>query len=128
MYSILVAATLNMHRIVNRSYHKLALKEIKEISSRMKSYEKKMDLQVQSNQYYMIRLDGHAFSHYCRGLAKPFDNHIHLAMVHTAADLMRKFNPKSVFCFRYLQMTLMTLLQIKSFNFIYLINSMHYSR
>ena len=87
-----------MHRIISRRYHKSSLKEI---SHRMKNYEQKMDLKVNPNQCYMIRLDGHAFHQYCRGLAKPFDNRVHLAMIHTAADLLQKFNSRSAFSFRY---------------------------
>ncbi|KAL1503703.1 hypothetical protein AB1Y20_012176 [Prymnesium parvum] len=40
----------------------------------------------------VIRLDGHCFSTYTRGFARPYDERIHRAMVSTAADLLEHFN------------------------------------
>ncbi|RDD46002.1 Uncharacterized protein TrispH2_001806 [Trichoplax sp. H2] len=85
-----------MHRMISRSYRKWPLKEI---GNRMKDYERQMEWQVQANQYYIIRLDGHAFTKYCQGLTKPFDHRIYLALLHTAADLLNKFGSRSAFCF-----------------------------
>ncbi|KAJ7261790.1 tRNAHis guanylyltransferase-domain-containing protein [Mycena haematopus] len=66
------------------------------LAERMKRYEAATDQQLSDDQPVIIRVDGHGFSKFTRGFNKPFDDRLHEAMAHTAADLLAHFPAASV--------------------------------
>mmetsp|Transcript_48739 Transcript_48739/g.127368 ORF Transcript_48739/g.127368 Transcript_48739/m.127368 type:complete len:307 (+) Transcript_48739:70-990(+) len=61
------------------------------IGDDMKRYEAQTGAQVDVKFPVVVRLDGHRFSKYTRGFARPYDMRIHEAMVGTAVDLIERF-------------------------------------
>ncbi|KAN0032192.1 hypothetical protein ACTFIV_006069 [Dictyostelium citrinum] len=72
------------------------------LGDRMKSYEDGMKIQIEKNNSYIIRLDGHSFSKFSKAFKKPgiaWDFRIHQAMVETATALMKTFQPTVIYTF-----------------------------
>jgi tRNA(His) 5'-end guanylyltransferase len=63
----------------------------------MKVYEKD-HIEIINSNVYLVRLDGCNFSKFTKPLQKPFDENFVKAMANTAADLLTKFNAKTVYC------------------------------
>ncbi len=62
------------------------------LGDRIKGYETKFTGQkIDSSLPFVIRLDGHSFSRFTRGLKKPYDYNLHLAFVNTTKYLMKEF-------------------------------------
>ncbi|KAJ3156794.1 hypothetical protein HDU86_003560 [Geranomyces michiganensis] len=63
------------------------------LSARLKVLENEIDPAVRSEQPFIIRLDGCAFSTFTKGIVKPFDSRLTDAMVETTKDLVQRFVP-----------------------------------
>ena len=61
------------------------------LSDRMKRYEKEYENVISNNKHLIIRIDGHKFSKFTKGLKKPFDEIFTKAMVKTTMDLVERF-------------------------------------
>lgn len=57
----------------------------------MKVAEAKLDLSLDPEKYWLVRLDGCGFSKFTKSFRKPYDERIHTAMVQTANDLLTRF-------------------------------------
>ena len=66
---------------------------INSISYEIEFTGKKIDVSVP----YVIRLDGHAFSNFTRGLQKPYDYNFHKAFSNTAMYLMKEFRADTAY-------------------------------
>lgn len=62
------------------------------LGTRMKEYEKESELVINPKDHIIIRIDGHKFSKYTKGMKKPFDNIFAEAMKQTTIDLLQEFN------------------------------------
>jgi len=63
----------------------------------MKRYEAETGTSVDAARPVVIRLDGHSFSTYSRGFARPYDLRIHRAMVNTGVDLLEHFGASTAY-------------------------------
>jgi tRNA(His) 5'-end guanylyltransferase len=61
----------------------------------LKVLEQQVETLVSPNQHFIIRLDGVAFNTFTKGIQKPFDERLTLAMIETTKDLVSKFNAVS---------------------------------
>jgi tRNA(His) 5'-end guanylyltransferase len=59
------------------------------IADRCKELEKSFDYKLKEN--LIIRIDGHKFSKYTKGMKKPFDNIFSETMINTTKDLVERF-------------------------------------
>ncbi|KRX05394.1 hypothetical protein PPERSA_00695 [Pseudocohnilembus persalinus] len=82
------------------------------IGDRMKSYEKSSRTHLDPSLPVIIRIDGHSFSKFTKGLKKPFENWFHELMVETTANLMQEFQVN----FGYTQSDEITLIYTPSFD------------
>lgn len=57
----------------------------------MKFYEKSSRIYLDPSLPAIIRIDGHTFSKFTKGLKKPFEKWFHDLMVETTANLMKEF-------------------------------------
>lgn len=62
------------------------------MGTRIKSYEKEFDKTI-SDDFFIIRLDGHGFSKFTKPFKKPYDIILSQAMVETTIELMKEFHP-----------------------------------
>lgn len=62
------------------------------LGNRMKLYEKEFEIQVPHDKHIIVRIDGHKFSKYTQGFAKPFDEILSKSMELTTRDLLHEFN------------------------------------
>jgi len=62
------------------------------LGTRMKEYEKESEFVINPKDHIIIRIDGHKFSKYTKGMKKPFDNIFAEAMKQTTIDLHKEFN------------------------------------
>ncbi|KYQ90124.1 hypothetical protein DLAC_08709 [Tieghemostelium lacteum] len=71
------------------------------LGDRMKQYENNVNnlLTIQPGQSFIIRLDGHGFSKFTKSFVKPWDIRIHNAMIETATELFKSFNPYLIYTF-----------------------------
>eukprot|EP01121_Diplochlamys_sp_Union-15-3_P018165 TRINITY_DN6568_c0_g1_i1.p1 TRINITY_DN6568_c0_g1~~TRINITY_DN6568_c0_g1_i1.p1 ORF type:complete len:288 (+),score=43.22 TRINITY_DN6568_c0_g1_i1:57-920(+) len=60
--------------------------------NKMKQYELSLETRLNPKLPFIVRLDGHRFSKFTQGFAKPFDPRICQAMILTTADLVSEFN------------------------------------
>lgn len=67
------------------------------LGDRMKSYEAKNEQNVDPKLPWVVRLDGHKFSHFTKGFRKPFDDRIHNCMVAACKALLSEFAPTAIF-------------------------------
>ena len=67
------------------------------LGDRMKSYEKEYDRIISDDENIVVRLDGHKFSKFTKGLIKPFDEVIYKAFEETCFDIMEEFNPSTIY-------------------------------
>jgi tRNA(His) guanylyltransferase len=67
------------------------------LGDRMKSYEALNEQHVDPKLPWIVRLDGHKFSHFTRGFRKPFDDRIHNCMVAACKALLSEFSPTAVY-------------------------------
>jgi tRNA(His) guanylyltransferase len=58
----------------------------------MKGYELSCRSYIDPTKPAIMRIDGHGFSKFTRGLKKPFEDWLHEAMVYTTSELMNEFN------------------------------------
>jgi len=58
----------------------------------MKGFESKGRSYVDPSKPMVIRIDGHCFSKFTRGLRKPYEEWLHIAMVRTTAKLVKDFS------------------------------------
>lgn len=58
------------------------------LGDRMKFYEKSSRSYINPNIPIIVRLDGHCFSKFTKGLEKPFDKWLHEVMVETTTHLI----------------------------------------
>ncbi len=78
--------------ILTPTERKLTLEE------RIRSYEGKFTGQkVDPSLPFVIRLDGHSFSRFTRGLKKPYDYNLHQAFVNTTKYLMKEFQATTAY-------------------------------
>ena len=61
------------------------------LGGRLKDYEAEYEGYVGPTKHLMIRIDGHHFSKYTKGLNKPYDNILSRAMIETTKDLVERF-------------------------------------
>lgn len=66
-----------------------------ELGDRLKEYEKRSETNISPDEHLIIRIDGHKFSKFTRGLKKPFDDIFREAMVRTTEELHERFNAHS---------------------------------
>jgi len=57
-----------------------------------KKQEKKFETQIPNDYHLIVRLDGHKFSKFTKGLKKPYDEILGKVMVNTMVALANKFN------------------------------------
>jgi len=62
------------------------------LGTRMKEYEKESETVIDPKDHMIIRIDGHKFSKYTKGMKKPFDVIFSKAMELTAIDAHNEFN------------------------------------
>lgn len=67
------------------------------IDDRMKMHESIYEYVIPKDHYYCMRLDGHGFSKFTKGLNKPFDTIFSKSMVMCAYDALCEFNAKSAY-------------------------------
>jgi len=65
--------------------------DLSTLGDRLKSYEASTETRIPDDYYIVIRLDGHGFSKYTKGLTKPFDSAFNYAMQATAAAMVTEF-------------------------------------
>lgn len=71
-------------------------KEQTSLGDRIKKYESVFtSLRVDASKPFVIRLDGHAFSQFTRGLKRPYDYNFHQAMVNTTKILMKEYGAQT---------------------------------
>lgn len=63
-----------------------------DLGNRIKEYEMKSENFISKDEHIIIRIDGHHFSKFTKGLKKPFDNIFRTAMIKTTKDLHDRFN------------------------------------
>ena len=78
----------NQFSVLN--HEKLLAEQIKRLEG---IFEQKLD----PSKPFVIRIDGVAFRTYTRGFKKPFDQRMTRAFIRTAADLLQRFNPSTVY-------------------------------
>jgi len=61
------------------------------LGGRLKAYESASELEIDPKDHLIIRIDGHKFSKFTKGLKKPFDDIFSEAMVLTTMDLVEEF-------------------------------------
>ena len=62
------------------------------LGDRIKGYEKVFtSTRIDPSLPFVMRLDGHGFSNFTRGLKKPYDYNFHLAFTNTTKELMKEF-------------------------------------
>jgi len=61
------------------------------LGTRMKEYEKESETVIDPKDHMIIRIDGHKFSKYTKGMKKPFDEIFSKAMELTTIDLVEEF-------------------------------------
>ena len=66
--------------------------DLSALGNRLKQYEAKAEAKLPDTEYIIVRLDGHGFSKYTKGLEKPFDLSFNNAMEHTTLMLVKEFN------------------------------------
>jgi tRNA(His) 5'-end guanylyltransferase len=66
------------------------LKDIK-LDDRIKIYEKRSEYVIPSNEHIIVRIDGHKFSKFTKGLKRPFDYIFRKAMELTTIDLVKEY-------------------------------------
>ena len=66
-----------------------------ELGDRLKEYEKRNETNISADEHLIIRIDGHKFSKFTRGLKKPFDDIFREVMAKTAEELHERFNAYS---------------------------------
>lgn len=62
------------------------------MGTRIKSYEKEFEKTI-SDDFFIIRLDGHGFSKFTKPFKKPYDIILSRAMIETTIELMKEFHP-----------------------------------
>jgi tRNA(His) guanylyltransferase len=62
------------------------------LGGRLKGYESDYESVVESDKHIMVRIDGHHFSKYTKGVVKPFDRILSEAMVLVTKDLVERFD------------------------------------
>jgi len=67
-------------------------KNILDKNNEFKQVEKEYDVRVPNNMHLMVRLDGHKFSKFTKGLTKPYDLFLARVMDKTMRSLVDKFN------------------------------------
>lgn len=67
------------------------------LDTRMKMYESQFESIINPYESYIVRMDGRSFSTFTKGFKKPFDMNFINAMRLTAKDLIKKFNPQTVY-------------------------------
>lgn len=60
------------------------------LAAKIKALEAKWDLSLSPRHPFLVRLDGVAFKTFTKSLKKPFDTRLTIAMIKTAAELLRK--------------------------------------
>ncbi|KAI9011237.1 tRNAHis guanylyltransferase-domain-containing protein [Gaertneriomyces semiglobifer] len=65
----------------------------KELGKKLKVLEETLEVTLESEKPYIIRLDGVAFRTFTKGIVKPFDGRLTDALVETTRDLVAKFSP-----------------------------------
>jgi len=69
------------------------------LGDRMKEHEAKIDIiRIKPYNHFIVRLDGRAFSKFCTGLKKPFDENFIKAMTNTMNDLVEEFSAITGYC------------------------------
>jgi len=61
------------------------------LGTRLKGYEQDFEMRIDAEDYIVARIDGHKFSKYTKGMAKPFDEILSNTMVKTSEALIEKF-------------------------------------
>lgn len=62
------------------------------LGGRLKGYEAEYESYIEPTKHIIIRIDGHHFSKYTKGLNKPYDNILSRAMIETTKDLLERFD------------------------------------
>jgi len=62
------------------------------LGGRLKGYEAEYESEVEPTKHIIIRIDGHHFSNYTKGMNKPYDNILSRAMIETTKDLVERFD------------------------------------
>jgi len=73
----------------------IIMAKLSKVAIEHKGYEQKYSSKLNSDEPWIIRLDGHKFSTFTRGFKKPFDERIYRAMIRTTADLVKYFHASS---------------------------------
>lgn len=67
------------------------------LGDRMKMYEKQKEVRVEQGKPFVVRLDGHSFSKFTKGMQQPWDPKFISTMTLTAADLLIEFSATSAY-------------------------------
>jgi len=65
---------------------------VESLGTRMKEYEAQSEVRISPKDHIIIRIDGHKFSKYTKGMQKPFDKIFSKAMGLTTIDVHNEFN------------------------------------
>lgn len=61
------------------------------LGGRLKGYEAQYESEIEPEKHIILRIDGHHFSKYTKGLNKPFDRLLSYVMIETTKDLVERF-------------------------------------
>eukprot|EP01084_Bolivina_argentea_P041840 77234_1 len=77
--------------------NKRSSRTIDQLGERMKAYEEKAYITkiMNNKEPLIVRLDGHCFHTFTKGFDRPFDTHLHRAMVLTTGDLVDRFQART---------------------------------
>jgi len=67
------------------------------LGGRLKGYEAQYENEIPQNEHLIVRIDGHKFSKYTKGMNKPFDSIFSKAMEETTKDLLDEFGAYTVY-------------------------------
>lgn len=62
------------------------------LGGRLKGYEAQYESSIEPEKHIIIRIDGHHFSKYTKGLKRPYDEILSRAMIETTKDLVERFD------------------------------------
>ncbi len=61
------------------------------LGTRLKGYEREFERRIEPTDFIVVRIDGHKFSKYTKGMRKPFDEILSTTMVKTTEALVEEF-------------------------------------
>ncbi|RUS20011.1 tRNAHis guanylyltransferase-domain-containing protein [Endogone sp. FLAS-F59071] len=76
----------------------IATTALSDLAALVRGWENAHESRIDKDQYIIMRLDGHTFSSWTKGFAKPSDERINLALVLTTLHLVDTFHARMGYC------------------------------